>query len=635
MRKLALLLLILGIVLIIAAGVFIFYLYPARIRPMAEYRSAAALQNKGDYVSAALQFEGMEGFRDAAKRAKDSWIAAGEESFAEGDLAQARTYFLKGGANSATLEKLDSAYYQLGVKAYANDERIEAENCFSCISDGSSYLKLLDPVRVSSGKRFVEAGDYDSAGKVFHLCGEGSFDQIASIWLSAGEAALDSWEIDPASYCFAKAMAFTSDQNATISRMDELWTEAGNRAFTRGDITLATKCFSRMSGTGGADAAKSVVYCDFNTLPPASEKRFAVTPTGLYWSDGYCWRTSIDNSAATNAGAYLTIRASDGTYVSGKNENMVFDCFSTTKLMTALLVVENIGDLSQYITVNKVYDGDSTALEVKDGDMASYESMLNIMLVYSDNVAADCLGRYVGHEINPNASTPESARSTFFSAMQRKAEEIGMTSTTNFISPHGGMRSSPEDMCKLFNYINKNCPLIMSICAKESYTITVSGRNPRTWTVTSTSDAKVREILPEFVAAKTGSSDVLGAYCLIWEDSDGQRYVTTLMDSPIANYARYYNARQIVDEVKSVLNGTNIDPEAHGLHKAVVTIDPVEWIDNKVIKVVNGITPSSHLFVEYSDSSGSYSVEQSSGILTFACEEKPAEKLTVNIMWFE
>lgn len=169
MRKLFFILIILGIVLLLAAAVFIVYIYPRQISPMRDYRAAAALYSNEDYVSSALQFEEMAGYRDSAQRAKQAWLAAGDKSFEEGDLAQSRTYYLKGGASSAMLEKLDSAYYQLGVKAYAADERVEAENCFSCISEGSSYLSLLDPVRISSGQRFVEAGDYDSAGKVFRL----------------------------------------------------------------------------------------------------------------------------------------------------------------------------------------------------------------------------------------------------------------------------------------------------------------------------------------------------------------------------------------------------------------------------------------------------------------------------------
>ena len=250
MRKLILPLAVLGILLVIAAGVFIFWFYPQKLRPEQEYQSAVALHRAGDHVPAALQFEGMKGYKDSAALAKEAWLRAGEKSFENGDLAQARTYYLKAGADSGQLAKLDSAYYQMGVRAYADNQRVEAENCFSCISAGSSYLDLLDPVRISSAGRFLNNADYDSAQKVFRLCRGSSYGEIARLWIESGEKRLEAFDIDNASYCFAKAMAYTDDTAALTARLDALWEQAGHSARTRGDTALAAKCFSRMSSGG-------------------------------------------------------------------------------------------------------------------------------------------------------------------------------------------------------------------------------------------------------------------------------------------------------------------------------------------------------------------------------------------------
>ena len=209
MRKLILPLAVLGILLVIAAGAFIFWFYPQKLRPEQEYQSAVALHRAGDHVPAAL--------------AKEAWLRAGEKSFENGDLAQARTYYLKAGADSGQLAKLDSAYYQMGVRAYADNKRVEAENCFSCISADSSYLDLLDPVRISSAGRFLNNADYDSAQKVFRLCRGSSYGEIARLWIESGEKRLEAFDIDNASYCFAKAMAYTDDTAALTARLDALW----------------------------------------------------------------------------------------------------------------------------------------------------------------------------------------------------------------------------------------------------------------------------------------------------------------------------------------------------------------------------------------------------------------------------
>ncbi|MBO4563551.1 MAG: hypothetical protein J5772_08065 [Clostridia bacterium] len=247
MRRLFYALIILCFVLVIAICGFVFYYYPAKLRPKNDYRDASALLQSGEYVSAALKFESLGDYSDSAERAKNAWRAAADESFDAGDFAKARTYYLKAGQDASVVEKLDAAYYQMGVKYYAENERVEGENCFSCISSGSRYLALLDPVRISCGERFLEEDDLESAEKVFSLCGEASRDDIADIWLKKGSDLLLTGDTDGAGDCFAKAMAYTSDRDAMTRVTDNRWYAAGIAAGMAGDEELAEKCFARMS----------------------------------------------------------------------------------------------------------------------------------------------------------------------------------------------------------------------------------------------------------------------------------------------------------------------------------------------------------------------------------------------------
>ncbi len=253
MRKLVLFLLMIGVLLLIAAGVFVFWYFPEKIRPMQEYRAAVALYEKGDYVPAALQFEAMRGLANSKEYAGRAWIAAGDRAFEEGDLAQARTYYLKGGADNEVFEKLDSAYYQNGVRAYAENSRVEGENCFSCISEGSRYRALLDPVRLSCAERFLEAGDLDSADKVLLHCGNESAADICELWMKKGESVLHDYDLDTASDCFAKAMAISGERESLQSRISALWHKAGDNARADGNTELANKCYARMGGASSAE----------------------------------------------------------------------------------------------------------------------------------------------------------------------------------------------------------------------------------------------------------------------------------------------------------------------------------------------------------------------------------------------
>ena len=84
MRKIFLALLVLGLVLILGMGVFVFYYYPHFVRPRLNYEEAVDLYTKGDYVSAAMSFESMTGYSNAAEYARRAWMEAGSKSFEAG-----------------------------------------------------------------------------------------------------------------------------------------------------------------------------------------------------------------------------------------------------------------------------------------------------------------------------------------------------------------------------------------------------------------------------------------------------------------------------------------------------------------------------------------------------------------------
>ena len=74
------------------------------------------------------------------------------------------------------------------------------------------------------------------------------------------------------------------------------------------------------------------------------------------------------------------------TILYGKNEHERLPMASTTKIMTAIILVENVSDLSKEIEVVKeaaMVGGAS--LEVKTGDKITYEGLLYGLLLCSGN----------------------------------------------------------------------------------------------------------------------------------------------------------------------------------------------------------------------------------------------------------
>lgn len=297
-----------------------------------------------------------------------------------------------------------------------------------------------------------------------------------------------------------------------------------------------------------------------NALPP-KDNLFAITKNPkpqLIWSDKYCWRNVADNNLTLGSTGYSTIKASDGAFVGGANTDVVRDWFSVTKILTALTTINVIEDLSQTVTVleceYRPLETDTNLVQV--GDVVTYNDLLNSLIIQSDNNAAHVLGYTVGYILNPDAPRQSVAVIAFVNRMREIMEQIGMSnSTVSDYATMSDLSGTPEDVCKLLKYVQDNSPVIRSIWGKLTHDMTVSGTNPRTWTITSTTTNTARELIPEFVGGKTGSSGTHGTYAWVWSDKDnGELYCSALCDFELSKQCRFTDARQIIDEVYSLKN---------------------------------------------------------------------------------
>ena len=101
---------------------------------------------------------------------------------------------------------------------------------------------------------------------------------------------------------------------------------------------------------------------------------------------------------------------------------------SLTKLMTALIVLENCGDLNQeyYVSSDAVdLEKDVSKANLKSGDRLKILDLLYGLLVPSGNDAAMCLAENVFNNYD-----------NFIIAMNNEAERIGAVNT-HFANPHG------------------------------------------------------------------------------------------------------------------------------------------------------------------------------------------------------
>lgn len=114
-----------------------------------------------------------------------------------------------------------------------------------------------------------------------------------------------------------------------------------------------------------------------------------------------------------------------GEILYSKNEHIKYEPASTTKVMTALVVLENT-NLSDKVTIGEyppLVDG--SAIGIQKGEVYSVEELLIALLLDSANDAAEALAEHVS-----------GSNEAFSLLMNEKAFEIGATDTT-FKNPSG------------------------------------------------------------------------------------------------------------------------------------------------------------------------------------------------------
>ena len=167
-----------------------------------------------------------------------------------------------------------------------------------------------------------------------------------------------------------------------------------------------------------------------------------------------------------NSRAYVVIDRKSNTILVGKNENQKKKMASTTKIMTALVVIENC-NLSDTVEVSKKAAGTGgSRLGLKTGDKITVYDLLYGLMMCSGNDAAVSLAEHVAGSI-----------SDFAKLMNQKALELGL-SNTHFVTPHGldedEHYTTAYELAILANHAMNN-EIFAKIVGTKNYTITING----------------------------------------------------------------------------------------------------------------------------------------------------------------
>ena len=166
--------------------------------------------------------------------------------------------------------------------------------------------------------------------------------------------------------------------------------------------------------------------------------------------------------------AALTIDASTGEILFSKNSNWRLPPASTTKLMTAIVAIEN-ENLSTVVTISRrASHAARTKAGFKEGDQVTTEGLLYAALLGSANDAAVALAEAIA-----------GSEQGFVLLMNEKALSIG-AEDTRFVNatglPGGGQYTTVLDLSKILSYALKFPKLREIIGTTETKITTERGR---------------------------------------------------------------------------------------------------------------------------------------------------------------
>ena len=126
-----------------------------------------------------------------------------------------------------------------------------------------------------------------------------------------------------------------------------------------------------------------------------------------------------------SASSAILIEAGTKTVIGEKNADARLPMASTTKIMSALVAIEN-ADISKTVAVSSQAIGvEGSSIYLYDGEKLSLEDLIYAMMLESANDAAAAIAIEVGGSIEG-----------FAKMMNKKAEELGLKNTS-FQNPHG------------------------------------------------------------------------------------------------------------------------------------------------------------------------------------------------------
>jgi D-alanyl-D-alanine endopeptidase (penicillin-binding protein 7) len=226
-----------------------------------------------------------------------------------------------------------------------------------------------------------------------------------------------------------------------------------------------------------------------------------------------------------------------------KNASRSVPIASLSKLMTALVFLEQNPDLSKEVTVRADEIAGAGHTQLRRGEVVPLGELLRMSLMCSDN----CATRVIAHS---SGLTPDE----FIARMNRKSIELGLTGTrfVEFTGLNEHNVSTAADVARLL-HAAANEPLIAEITTTRSYEF----HTTRRWhTIGNTNRLLYGRY--EVLGGKTGFIREAGYCFATWVRAQGRDLIAVVLGAP-TNATRFADAVRLIQKVPpaATTNATN------------------------------------------------------------------------------
>lgn len=223
---------------------------------------------------------------------------------------------------------------------------------------------------------------------------------------------------------------------------------------------------------------------------------------------------AVSEHPETSAGAVALLHADTGTLLYAENADAPMGIASTTKIMTALVVIEHCGLDDPVEILPEDTDVEGSSMYLQAGETCTVRELLYGLMLASGNDAALALARYCGGTVEG-----------FVELMNQKAAELGLTQT-HFCNPHGLDAEGHVSTAKELG--------ILACRAMENDTFReiVSTNDITINNLTYVNHNKLLRTYDGCIGVKTGYTEACGRLLVSCAERNGTRFVCVTISDP-------------------------------------------------------------------------------------------------------